>query len=315
MGAQREGAPPPPAPPPAVNGSSAPGLAHGRSLPRSGSEAAVAGRGSGTGSTQPYYTPDALFYVWMEGLPAGLGFNFQREYLEPCNLAFGAAFKPDRCTAVRGPAAAEWRCIVQRRRAVGIDAGRRVLGWARALHSCNLPPACRRLRCCRSFLVDRHDVGSSKPSALTWGVLAFSDAEIGGWGALGGLRLVEAWGRARRFTHGWHSSSSSSPCQPACPHLPLALLPSACRAAQQCGMRVAVGPLITDSQLPHPPHRVTVRRRALPPPSARAAPGYSASRRHRYAPARSRSCPASMRRLSLPHSGPLPSQCVACLAG
>ncbi|PSC75124.1 death-inducer obliterator 1 isoform X1 [Micractinium conductrix] len=44
----------------------------------------------------PRFTPEPLFLVWMEGLPAHEGFNFHLEYVEPAAAAFGSAFLEDR---------------------------------------------------------------------------------------------------------------------------------------------------------------------------------------------------------------------------
>lgn len=49
------------------------------------------------GGTPTHYTPDPLFLVWIEGLPAQDGWSFHYEYVQPCAARYGAAFLEDRC--------------------------------------------------------------------------------------------------------------------------------------------------------------------------------------------------------------------------
>lgn len=61
-----------------------------------------AGRpGAPAAGTRALFTPDPLFLVWMEGLPAQEGWSFHYEYVEPCVARYGGAFLADRCAQRR----------------------------------------------------------------------------------------------------------------------------------------------------------------------------------------------------------------------
>jgi hypothetical protein len=72
--------PPSPPPPPPPDGPLPPAGAAGQLV-----------HGSGGLGGQPYFKPEQLFFVFMEGLPARKHFNFGKEFVEPCKQEFGTA--------------------------------------------------------------------------------------------------------------------------------------------------------------------------------------------------------------------------------